>query len=257
LPLLDTAGHNPASCRAKNTPTPQIVKKKQGLGMAKQIHLPFTQIRIGRFLFLLITIGLMFVLRPFLEGFIRISYLMDIFFTAIFLSAVYAVSQKRGVFIVTLFIALLTIASLWINDFTGISAYGMVGNILGTVFMSFTAIMILSYMFREDEVTGDMIMGAICVYFLFGLIWAFVFSILETTQPGSFQMPGEIADKKVFNYYSYVTLTTLGYGDITPISAPARSLALLEAVMGQLYLAVLVARLVGLHISQSMTKKSR
>jgi hypothetical protein len=236
LPLLDTAGHNPASCRAKNTPTPQIVKKKQGLGMAKQIHLPFTQIRIGRFLFLLITIGLMFVLRPFLEGFIRISYLMDIFFTAIFLSAVYAVSQKRGVFIVTLFIALLTIASLWINDFTGISAYGMVGNILGTVFMSFTAIMILSYMFREDEVTGDMI---------------------KTTQPGSFQMPGEIADKKVFNYYSYVTLTTLGYGDITPISAPARSLALLEAVMGQLYLAVLVARLVGLHISQSMTKKSR
>jgi hypothetical protein len=225
--------------------------------MAKQLRLPFTQIRIGRFLFLFISIVLMFVLRPFLEGFIRISYLMDVFFTAIFLSAVYAVSQKRGVFFVALLIALLTVALVWLNDLTGISSFGVAGNILGSLFLAFTAIMILSYLFREDQITGDMIMGAICVYFLFGLIWAFAFSILEMTQPGSFQMSGEITGKTAFTYYSYVTLTTLGYGDITPISTPARSLALLEAMMGQLYLAVLVARLVGLHISQSMMKKSR
>jgi hypothetical protein len=225
--------------------------------MTQNLRLPFTQIRIGRFLFLLISIGLMLVLRPFLEGFIRLSYLMDIFFTAIFLSAVYAVSQKKGIFFVALLIALLTVALLWFNDLTGISSFGLAGNILGTFFLAFTAIMILSYLFREDEITGDMIMGAICVYFLFGLIWAFVFSILEMTQPGSFQMPGGIIDKRSFTYFSYVTLTTLGYGDITPISTPARSLALLEAMVGQLYLAVLVARLVGLHISQSMMKKSR
>jgi hypothetical protein len=225
--------------------------------MTKQLRLPFTQIRIGRFLFLLISIVLMFVLRPFLEGFIRIFYLMDVFFTAIFLSAVYAVSQKRIVFFVALLFALLTVALLWFNDLTGIPFLGVAGNILGTFFLAFTAFMILSYLFREDEITGDMIMGAICVYFLFGLIWAFAFSILEMTQPGSFQMSGGMAGKTAFTYYSYVTLTTLGYGDITPISTPARSLALLEAMMGQLYLAVLVARLVGLHISQSMMKKSR
>jgi hypothetical protein len=225
--------------------------------MAQKLRLPFTQIRIGRFLFLLISIGLMFVLRPFLEGFIRISYLMDIFFTAIFLSAVNAVSQKRGIFFLALVIALLTVALLWLNDLTGISYFGLAGNILGTLFLAFTTIMILSHLFREDEVTVDMIMGAICVYFLFGLIWAFVFSLLEMSQPGSFQMHGAIADKSDFTYYSYVTLTTLGYGDIIPISTSARSLALLEAMMGQLYLAVLVARLVGLHISQSMMKKSR
>jgi hypothetical protein len=225
--------------------------------MAKQFRLPFTQIRIGRFLFLLISIGLMLVLRPFLEGFIRLSYLMDIFFTAIFLSAVNAVSQKRGIFFLALFVALLTVALLWFNNFTNILYFGMAGNILAILFLAFTAIMILSHLFREDEVTGDMIMGAICVYFLFGLIWAFVFSLLEMTQPGSFQMSGGITGKSDFTYYSYVTLTTLGYGDITPISTPARSLALLEAMIGQLYLAVLVARLVGLHISQSMMKKSR
>lgn len=225
--------------------------------MAKQLRLPFTQIRIGRFLFLLISIVLMFVLRPFLESFVRIYYLMDVFFTAIFLSAVYAVSQKRGVFFVALLIALLTIALLWFNDLTGIPSFGVAGNILGTFFLAFTTFIILSYLFREDEITGDMIMGAICVYFLFGLIWAFAFSILEMTHPGSFRMSGGITGRTAFTYYSYVTLTTLGYGDITPISTPARSFALLEAMIGQLYLAVLVARLVGLHISQSMMKKSR
>lgn len=73
----------------------------------------------------------------------------------------------------------------------------------------------------------------------------------ETFQPGSFQMPQGTINQATFTYYSYVTLTTLGYGDITPISTPARSLALLEAMMGQLYLAVLIARLVGIHIAQS------
>jgi hypothetical protein len=64
-------------------------------------------------------------------------------------------------------------------------------------------------------------------------------------------MPQETVNQATFTYYSYVTLTTLGYGEITPISAPARSFALLEAMMGPLYLAALITRLVGIHIAQS------
>ncbi len=225
--------------------------------MAKQLRLPFTQLRIGRFLFLLIALILTLALRPFLEGVFRITYLMDIFFTVIYLSAVYAASQKRGIFIVAIFISLLTVVLLWLARLTDNSSFGIAGNITGSLFFAFTAIMILGYLFREDKVTGDMIMGAVCVYFLMGLIWAFVFSTMETLQPGSFKMAQEPASQPAFTYYSYVTLSTLGYGDITPISAPARSLSILEAMMGQLYLAVLVARLVGMHISQSMMKKSR
>jgi hypothetical protein len=63
-------------------------------------------------------------------------------------------------------------------------------------------------------------------------------------------MPQGTVNQMTFSYYSYVTLTTVGYGDMTPISAPARSFAVLEAMMGQLYLAVLIARLVGIHIAQ-------
>ncbi len=225
--------------------------------MAKQLRFPFTQVRIGRFLFLLIAIILMFALRPFIVGVFRITYLMDIFFTVIFLSAVYAVSQKRVIFIVAIFISILTVVLLWLTRLTDISSFGIAGNIIGSLFFIFTVVMILDHLFKQEKVTSDMIMGAICVYFLIGLIWAFVFSTMEILQPGSFKMAQGPVSQPAFTYYSYVTLTTLGYGDITPISAPARSLSLLEAMTGQLYLAVLVARLVGLHISQSMMKKSR
>jgi hypothetical protein len=89
------------------------------------------------------------------------------------------------------------------------------------------------------------------------LMWTFVFVVVETLHPGSFNLPegGEEATR-YFLYYSFVTLTTLGYGDITPVTGLARSLSILEAVIGQLYLVVQVAWLVGVHVSQSMVKRA-
>jgi voltage-gated potassium channel len=90
------------------------------------------------------------------------------------------------------------------------------------------------------------------------LLWNSVYLLLIALDPESFHFSRALdAGGKDFTYYSFVTLTTLGYGDITPVTDPARSLSLLEAVMGQLYLAVLVARLVGIHIAQSNEKKPR
>jgi hypothetical protein len=93
---------------------------------------------------------------------------------------------------------------------------------------------------------------------MIGLVWALGYSALEMIQPGSFsgiQRSGasnapHFADIDQFLYYSLVTLSTLGYGDIAPLSRPARSLSATEAMAGQVYLAVLVARLIGLHIIQ-------
>jgi hypothetical protein len=101
-------------------------------------------------------------------------------------------------------------------------------------------------------------MCAVCVYFFIGLMWSFVFSVLESLQPGSFRFgQGLTANVKNFIYYSFVTQTTLGYGDITPVTPPARNLSVLEAIIGQLYLAVLIARLVGVQIAQSFDKRSQ
>ena len=219
--------------------------------MSGNIRIPFTEIRVGRFLFLFISMVLMFVFRPFLEDYTSVRYLMSIFFLVIFISAIYAVSQKRSTLIIALFLLLLTIILQLFSYLKDIPSLDALSNILGALLLAYTATIILLYLFREERITGDMIMGAICVYFLMGLVWTFIYYALEFFQPGSFQMPHGMVDKATFTYYSYVTLTTLGYGDITPISTPARSFALLEAVMGQLYLAVLIARLVGIHIAQS------
>jgi len=200
--------------------------------VAEKWRVPLTQVRLGRFLFLLISILLLFVLRPFLEGYI-------------------------GMFIIALCIAIPPCLLFWSTHLLESPSLILVRNSFMIIFFAYTVVIILSHIFREKEVTTDLIMGAICVYFFLGLMWAVVFSLLESLQPGSFRVgQGRAVDVINFVYYSFVTQTTLGYGDITPITAPARSFSLLEAVFGQLYLAVLIARLVGVHIAQSSQKKS-
>jgi len=117
----------------------------------------------------------------------------------------------------------------------------------------------LIFIYGQKKVTRDLIVGAAVVYLFMALMWTFIFVVVETLHPGSFNLPEgqNIEATRQFVYYSFVTLTTLGYGDITPITTMARSLCILEAVIGQLYLVVQVAWLVGVHVSQSMFKKSR
>lgn len=226
--------------------------------MAKEIRIPFTDIYMGRFLLLLISMILIFVLRPFLEGFVRINFLMDIFFTLMLFSGIYAVSEKKGIFLTGLLIAFPAFLGSWAHYFLETPATRLLGSTFLFIFLLFAALVILRYLFTEKEVTKDVIIGAVCVYFLIGFAWGIFFMLMEHFHPGSFKIHQDPVEKGAwFVYYSFVTLTTLGYGDITPLSGPARSLAVLEAVTGQLYLAVLIARLVGIHISQAAGDHSK
>ena len=218
--------------------------------MQKYVHIPFVRLKVGRFLFLLISIVLMFTVRPFLEGFVRAGLLVDIFATLILVSAIYAASSSKRLFCLALLLAFPILIIHWANY----SSLALLGEIFSGLFFAFMIVVILAYIFKEKQITVDTIAGAICAYFLIGLMWSSIFVILG---PGSFQISPELpTESSVFRYYSYATLTTLGYGDITPISGPARSFALLEAITGQIYLATLVARLVAINIIQSMKKES-
>lgn len=220
--------------------------------MPNEFNIPFTQIRIGRFLFLLISLLLLFSLRPFLEGLMGVRLLMDSFVSMVLFSGSYAVSRKKHIFYVSLIIAFPALIAQWSSHVVAEPSFFLVGKIFAALFYAFMVIVILDYLFKEKVINADMIIGSICVYLLIGMMWSCIFSILEILQPGSFQMPESMGTElSHFAYYSFVTLTTLGYGDITPLTAPARSLSVLEAIMGQLYIAILVARLVGIHIAQS------
>jgi hypothetical protein len=225
--------------------------------MPKEINIPFTQIRTGRSIVLLISITLTLALRPFLENFIGAKVLMDIFVTLILISGLYAASEKKHFFYIGMLIAFPAIAVHWLRYFVEIPSLFIVGKVFSAMFFTFLVVLILNNLCKEKKITADVIAGAICGYLLIGLMWANFFSVLEILQPGSFQVPDHLTtDSSIFTYYSYVTLTTLGFGDIVPMTNQARSLSVLESVVGPIYLAVVVARLVGMGISQSMRKES-
>ena len=105
-----------------------------------------------------------------------------------------------------------------------------------------------------DNITANRIVGAICVYLMLGVIWALSYGLMEALIPGSFGGLTESAESTSWSpdwvYFSFVTLTTLGYGDVLPLTYFARTLAYFEAIVGQFYLAVLVAGLVGAYLSE-------
>jgi hypothetical protein len=111
-------------------------------------------------------------------------------------------------------------------------------------------LMILARVFRSGPVTRDRILGAVAAYLLFGLTWASAYHLLAIHIPGAFSgaAPDPTDPWPTWSYFSFVTLTTVGYGDVTPVAMPARSLAIMEALTGQLYPAILLARLVSMEL---------
>jgi hypothetical protein len=121
---------------------------------------------------------------------------------------------------------------------------------------------VLVQVFREGPITGDRIRGSILAYLLLGLIWCLAYQLVVLLFPGSFRFveapsptPGRLNHQLV--YYSYITLTTVGYGDITPVHPIARTLSAGEGLVGQLYPAILIARLVSLQISNRPTASGK
>jgi hypothetical protein len=145
----------------------------------------------------------------------------------------------------------------------GVVVFSM--HLLVILFLSIMMVTILRHVLEGGRITIDEINGAVCVYMLMGLAGAYIFALIEFLHPGSFDLPpveaeyGMMLRREHFPsllYYSLVTLTTLGYGDISPQTPLARTIASLQAVFGQVYLAVLVARLVGMHIAHSQHQDS-
>ena len=206
----------------------------------------------ARFLVLLILILLMLVLTPFLDEFIQTRILMDVFLTAIFIFIIYTIRLKRSQAIIALALALPLIISTWSVYFVEIKTVSLLTRIFGALFFAYAAINILRIIAKSEKVTRETIFAAIVAYLLIALLWAFLYMILELASPGSFSFPdkGSRGETMRFEYLSFVTITTLGYGDITPVTDQASALVLIEAVVGQIYLVVLVAWLVGMHVSR-------
>ena len=210
---------------------------------------------------LLIALLALLLLYPFFAGSVMAHAVWDICSSAILLLGIYAISHVRRHLVIAVVLAIAVLGTRWSGYVVDNAMLLLVNYGLGVIFFAFTACLLLADVLRKGAVTADKIYGALCVYLLIGLTWGFMFLTLEGVQPGSFQFgqarsSGIEKDPATLVYFSFVTLSTVGYGDITPLSPPARSFAFMEAIIGQIYLAVLVARLVGLHIAYSMAGDS-
>lgn len=197
------------------------------------------------------------VVHPLVSEFALVRLAVQVLITLVYLGSLYAVLDRPRVRVLVGVLVAVGIAMRWwplvhpVADGFHAGYY-----LLQSLFLGITALVILERVLRGKRVTTNTLTGAANVYLLFALVWASLFSALEILRPGSFhpQIPS-IAEMGAglyqhFLYFSLVTLSTLGYGDVAPISQAARSLAAVEAVFGQLYLAILLGRLVGLHVGQ-------
>jgi hypothetical protein len=206
----------------------------------------------GRFVYLLGVLLLLLILHPYIDDEGPGLTIGSVLFFAIPITGIYACAAGRRVMIVALILGLPALAGALYNA-TGIRILpGQLAPLSSTLFYAYTTIIILRSILSSESVTVDTIFGAICVYLLLGITFAEFYTILELAQPGSFSVASVGASIETFErfiYFSFVTLTTLGYGDIAPVTGPARSLCILEAVIGVMFLATTIARLVGVHAS--------
>jgi len=217
-----------------------------------------------KFIYLLVALLLFLLIHPLFEHLVFARILLQILDSAVLVTAIYAVCQNRKLLILGILLLLPAIIGSWSLYVFEIPALDLMARSFSALFFAFAATVMMLNVFSEEEVTVDTISGAICVYLMMGLTWAFIYSVIEFLAPGSFtinKVPLSLGGDRyyeipLFLYYSFVTLTTLGYGDITPLTPPARAFSYVEAIIGQIFVAVLIARLVGLHIARSTSKDS-
>jgi hypothetical protein len=204
----------------------------------------------GLAIFLIFILAFTFLLPPFRSRIPTQWHIAEFFFVLLLLAGVVAVSHRRWhtVFMTTVVIiaVLVDVANLLVPS-EALAVWSGAGTL---VVLGLFCFVVLAQVFRSGPVTRDRILGAIAAYLLFGLTWASAYHLVALHIPDAFggAAPRDSNSWSDWVYFSFVTLTTLGYGDITPVASPARSLALLEALTGQLYPAILLARLVSLEL---------
>lgn len=201
---------------------------------------------------LLASLILFIVLLPFVEDVPEGAYLEPSLLTLVLVAGLLAVGGKRRVLEVGLFLMVPSVIFRWIHHVSPdlVSPAYFLG--FGLVFVVFVVGNIMRFILRAPRVDTEVICAGISIYLLIGLVWSLAYKLLGSVSPDAFvfaNVPGPPQSMTSFNsfYFSFSTLSSVGYGDITPASKVARMLAVMEAVTGILYVAVLISRLVSLY----------
>jgi hypothetical protein len=210
--------------------------------------------RFGRFsaVQLLIALALFFIWAPFVEEIEGGELIVSALFSLVLLAGVVAVADSKRVLVIAIVLAIPAIAGRWINHFRPDLIPPAVFLVAGLILIAFVVGNLLRFVLRAPSVNTEVLCASISAYLMLGLMWTMAYWLVDQLTPGGAFAFNTITGKqsmKGFNafYFSFITLSTVGYGDITPVSRIARWLAATEAMTGLLYVAVLIARLVSLY----------
>jgi hypothetical protein len=218
---------------------------------------------LGMTIFLGVMLLNLFVVFPLVESGLLGRIAISFGLTTILITGVFGLARHHGLRRVGIGFAAIALVAEWFCNLLS-SQLRVTGLVTGLVYLGFLTVAVLFQVVRPGRITRHRIRGALAVYLLLGLVWAMAYSLVDILVPGSFELPETMRESTLdpqerrlpsMIYFSFVTLSTVGYGDIVPLSVPARSLAVIEALVGPLYLAILVARLVSLEIVGATTNK--
>ncbi|WP_041401677.1 potassium channel family protein [Planctopirus limnophila] len=197
---------------------------------------------------------LLFLAAPFLERMPQKDLIESVLITLVMTMAIIAVSEKKSALIVALSLAIPTLAMKWINHFSPRLLGPEIHLVTTTIFFLYVIAQLLKYIVRAPQVDQRVVCAAICGYLMLGMAWIPLYMLADDLAISGvafqFSTPSEPDHRMhAFNalYFSFITLTTAGYGDIIPISPLARMLAMIEAITGVFYMAILVSRLVSVY----------
>lgn len=194
-----------------------------------------------------------FIVAPWFSKGAYARIALDLSLLSLLILSVYICSHKKNYLLVALLLASPALLRLFFPT-TEVDEITLTCNAL---FLAFVIGVLLHLLLTTSYVTTDVIYAALAVYFLIGVFYGLIFTLIECFFPGSFSLPQAPGSETFYTaygqeliYFSFVTFTTTGYGDIIPLLLPAKFLSVLEAITGQIYLAVMIARLIGMHTSQ-------
>jgi hypothetical protein len=206
-----------------------------------------------------------FILDPLVSVFnsgLAVIFINSISFSIILLLGLLALTQHKVTQLIFAVVTVLIISTRFARLIFGETWLLMWDVLLSIVSIIAFVIVLLINVFQEGHVTRHRILGAVAAYLLIAMVFSFGYFLIEFLSPGAFHFPESVPRlvdlrmmRTTFNYFSISTLTTLGYGDVTPVHPFARSLSMLEALIGQLYPVTLIARLVTLHTTAGRTSK--
>lgn len=203
--------------------------------------------------FLLISLILLFIFRPYERGALYLA-VWKVFLTLTFVSAIFNCKYPRGMRALVICLGAPSFLFTWINLFDKNELVLLINAAFSVAFISCVTASIIYDVVLRAQVTMETLRGVICAYFMVAFGFAYLYYLIEFISPGTIHFASQAISVHSFNhflsemlYFSFVTLLTIGYGDITAVGTTGQTAAVIEGIIGQFYVAILVARIVSVY----------